>query len=39
MTTWQDIGTGRPEDVVGHKTFDTGETDPETGFRSFAMNR
>ena len=33
MTTWQDIGTeGRPDDVVGHKTIDTGETDPETGF-------
>lgn len=32
-TTWQDIGTeGRPDDVVGHKTFDTGEIDPETGF-------
>lgn len=22
----------RPDDIVGHKTFDTGEIDPETGF-------
>lgn len=22
----------KPDDVVGHKTFDTGETDPATGF-------
>ena len=32
MTTWQDIGTEGPDDVVGRKTFDTGEVDPETGF-------
>lgn len=26
------LGGGSPDDIVGHKTFDTGETDPETGF-------
>lgn len=23
---------GQPDDIVGHKTFDTGEVDPQTGF-------